>query len=152
MAYCQSCGKEVGETANFCASCGTRLSPLTASTKRSGSKNKLASILLAVFLGFWTWLYTYKRDVKKFWIGLSIYIVAFVIFCAFIIYFIISIPWSPESTLELTDTQTGMVILFWILLVLIQMACNGIWIWAIIDTAIKKDEWYRDYQLLQHTQ
>ncbi|MGH8980359.1 MAG: hypothetical protein ACRDWE_04975 [Acidimicrobiales bacterium] len=29
-------------------------------------------MLLAVFLSFWTWVYTYKRDRKKFWVGLLV--------------------------------------------------------------------------------
>ena len=36
------------------------------------AKSKTVSILLAVFLGFFTWLYTYKRDSTKFWIGLLV--------------------------------------------------------------------------------
>lgn len=145
MLFSQSCGKEVSENAKFCAACGTMLSPAIDTLERSGGKNKVASMLLAVFLGFWTWLYTYKKDARKFWIGLGVFFIAFVIICTFIVYFVISIPWSPEATLELTDTQTGMVILFWIFLILIQMGSYGIHIWAIIDTAIKKDEWYKNY-------
>lgn len=35
-------------------------------------KDKTAAILLAVFLGFWGWLYTYKRDAWKFWLCLGL--------------------------------------------------------------------------------
>ena len=35
-------------------------------------KDKTAAILLAVFLGFWAWLYTYKRDAWKFWLCLGL--------------------------------------------------------------------------------
>ena len=34
--------------------------------------SKGAAVLLAVFLSFWTWLYTYKTDAAKFWIGLVV--------------------------------------------------------------------------------
>ena len=36
------------------------------------AKSKTTAILLAVFLGWWTWCYTYKRDSAKFWIGLVV--------------------------------------------------------------------------------
>jgi hypothetical protein len=29
-------------------------------------------VLLAVFLSFWTWLYTFQRDAAKFWWGLGL--------------------------------------------------------------------------------
>jgi hypothetical protein len=33
-------------------------------------KSKTTAVLLAVFFGFWTWAYTYKRDAAFFWINL----------------------------------------------------------------------------------
>ncbi|MBO0682666.1 MAG: hypothetical protein J2P45_05875 [Candidatus Dormibacteraeota bacterium] len=33
-------------------------------------KDKTTSVLLAVFLGAWTWVYTYKTDAAFFWINL----------------------------------------------------------------------------------
>src|SRR5256885_12238204 len=33
-------------------------------------KDKTAAVVLAVFFGFWAWLYTYKRDAAFFWINL----------------------------------------------------------------------------------
>ena len=39
------------------------------------AKDKTVAVLLAVFLGFWTWLYTYQKDSKKFWINLALSIV-----------------------------------------------------------------------------
>lgn len=41
----------------------------------TAAPTKTTAVLLAVFLSFWTWLYTYKTDAKKFWIGLSASIV-----------------------------------------------------------------------------
>lgn len=40
-------------------------------------KDKTAAILLAVFLGFWTWLYTYKKDAWKFWLCLGLHLTIF---------------------------------------------------------------------------
>ena len=33
-------------------------------------KQKTTAVLLAVFLTFWTWIYTYKVDAWKFWLNL----------------------------------------------------------------------------------
>jgi hypothetical protein len=79
-------------------------------------KNKTTSILLAVFLGFWTWLYTYKRDYPKFWISLG----------SVIMFALISL-FYPDVLL--VDWFVGL----------------GIAVWAIVDTAVKKREWYDRY-------
>jgi hypothetical protein len=72
-------------------------------------KDKAVAILLAVFLSFWTWLYTYQRDAKKFWWGLGI--------------------------------AVGGIILGF-LLIIPMLAPFGVWIWAIVDTASKPQEYY----------
>jgi hypothetical protein len=60
--FCGSCGNPLVATAVICPQCGTA----------AGSpKSKTTAILLAVFLGFWTWVYTYKTDKVKFWVGLA---------------------------------------------------------------------------------
>ncbi|MGH7665997.1 MAG: hypothetical protein ACREN1_01600, partial [Candidatus Dormibacteria bacterium] len=64
--FCGGCGAPVVSTAVVCVKCGTGL---------GSPRNKGIAILLAVFLGSWTWLYTYKTDSTKFWIGLALEIV-----------------------------------------------------------------------------
>jgi hypothetical protein len=58
---CKACGSRALVSAITCTRCGTPFST---------PHSKGAAILLAVFLSFWTWVYTYKRDAAKFWIGL----------------------------------------------------------------------------------
>jgi hypothetical protein len=53
-------------------------------------RSKTTAVLLAVFLSFWTWLYTYKTDSKKFWIGLGASIVG-AITAAFVVGIVISL-------------------------------------------------------------
>ena len=48
--------------------------PMPAYVER---KDKSAALLLAIFLGFWTWLYTYKRDAWKFWLCLGLNMTVF---------------------------------------------------------------------------
>jgi hypothetical protein len=89
-------------SAIVCPQCGT---------PQSSPHSKGGAILLAVFLTFWTWVYTYKRDAWKFWTGLVLGFVGVV--TAFIL--------------------IGFIILF------------GVWIWAVVDTAIKPEAWYQHY-------
>jgi hypothetical protein len=35
-----------------------------------GTKSKGTAVVLAVLLAHWTWIYTYREDAYKFWIGL----------------------------------------------------------------------------------
>lgn len=48
-------------------------------------KTKTPAVLLAVFLGTWTWLYTYQRDATKFWITLGAQFLLFLLGIGFII-------------------------------------------------------------------
>lgn len=69
-------------------------------------KDKTVAILLAIFLGFWTWLYSYQRDAWKFWVGLVLNIVGLFLFAL------------PNI---------------------------GVWIWAIIDVAVKPQQFYDQF-------
>ncbi len=40
-------------------------------------KDKTVAILLAIFLGGWTWLYTYKKDSWKFWLSFALNLTLF---------------------------------------------------------------------------
>ena len=66
--YCPGCGTLIKRNVEICADCGERVQEAAVSMR----KDKVAAILLAVFLGFWTWLYTYKKDAWKFWVGLAL--------------------------------------------------------------------------------
>lgn len=69
--FCRNCGQTISAQAAICPHCGVAAAgpPGWANPRR---KDKTVAILLAVFLGFWTWLYTYDRDSQKFWIGLGV--------------------------------------------------------------------------------
>lgn len=40
-------------------------------------RDKTVAVLLAVFLGLWTWVYTYKKDAWKFWLSLALHFTVF---------------------------------------------------------------------------
>jgi hypothetical protein len=84
--------------------------------QRYGGKSKNVALLLAIFFSFFTWLYTFKRDAKKFWISLIIYLL-----CLITIY--------------------GGLYLFGIQAIVMPV----IWLWAVISTAARKSEWYAQY-------
>jgi len=67
---CFACGGMVVATASMCPRCGTLLGT---------PKDKTAAVLLAIFLAPWNWVYTYKRDSAKFWIGISVMVVGLIL-------------------------------------------------------------------------
>jgi hypothetical protein len=67
--WCPACRSAVLVSATVCPTCGTPL---------ASPRSKGAAVLLAIFLTFWTWVYTYKRDAWKFWLGLILSIVGVV--------------------------------------------------------------------------
>jgi hypothetical protein len=76
-------------------------------------KSKTIAVLLAVFLGYWTWLYTSKFDLWKFWIGIGLTILGVITYC-------ISLFFGLIFTL-------------------------GVYIWTIVDTTTKSDNFYNNY-------
>jgi len=100
--FCPACGNQIVHTAVICPSCGTAVGT---------PKDKSIAVLLAVFLMAWTWLYTYKRDSVKFWIG---------------------------GVLGLIGIATSWLVIGFFLLV-------GVWLWAIIDTAVKPAAYYQRF-------
>ena len=41
-------------------------------------KKKWIALLLAIFLPIFTWVYTYKKDNWKFWVGMATLVIAFI--------------------------------------------------------------------------
>lgn len=80
--FCKGCGTGLVVTAVTCPQCGTP-------TRSDQPKDKTVAVLLAVFLGFWTWVYTYKRDAWKFWLNLGLGVITFGLWTLFVSY-----PWA----------------------------------------------------------
>lgn len=100
-------------------------------------KSKSASILLAVFLSYWTWLYTYKRDKGFFWLS----IVLIVVFATPIWPLLL---WIMQST-SYEIPISGIVAMMWIEIGIIIVTC--LWIWALIVTIARPQAWYGEYPL-----
>lgn len=72
--YCGNCGQPLQPGSTYCASCGSPAGG-SAPVAAPAAKDKTVAVLLAVFLGFWTWVYTYQRDSGKFWLNLVLSVV-----------------------------------------------------------------------------
>lgn len=71
--FCKNCGNLISKDAVICPKCGVQAKEMELSKKQP--KDKTVAILLAVFLGFWVWIYTWEKDQWKFWLGLGVTIV-----------------------------------------------------------------------------
>jgi len=60
-------------------------------------KSKTTAILLAVFLAFWMWIYTYKVDAWKFWLNLGLTVVTLGIWS------LVAWPWSIIDAARRSD-------------------------------------------------
>jgi uncharacterized membrane protein YvbJ len=73
MVFCKECGKKINDKAFVCPGCGCKVKRTNeCEIESTEPKSKTVAVLLAVFLSFWTFLYTYKRDAGKFWAGLAV--------------------------------------------------------------------------------
>ena len=115
-------------------------------------KSKSTGIILAIFFSFWSWLYTYGKNKFKFWITLILNIL-FVSVILLVGYIFIST--TTEGHPEFAEYLRGFETLFYsssvnipeasyrtIGIIILTLAIAGVfkisvWIWAIIDNAIK---------------
>ena len=107
---CKNCGKELNGDPLYCPNCGVAVIESEA-RKIKGGKSKTVALLLAFFLSFWTWLYTYKKDAWKFWTGAGLWLI-----------------------------NIGLIIYtlgFWLLF--IWIIGIPVWIWAVVDVARKQE-------------
>ena len=140
MISCQTCGRQMDKNDRFCNACGTLAgakppsiqnyaNPAYVGQMPTSRKSKAVSILLAMFLTYWTWLYTYKRDGWKFWLGLILSGLPLITATIFMEFYISNVSWLSDQVL--IDLSYALPIV--------------IWLFAIIDTARKKQAWYDYY-------
>lgn len=132
--FCPECGKVIKRNAVVCVNCGVQVKELKTSLKQEiiidnpNTKSKTTAVVLAIFLGFWSWLYTYKKDFKKFWIYLGIILIG----AAGIGILISSMP-SPT----LADYGT------WVWLYFLINASS--YMWGLINSIGRPDSFYTNY-------
>jgi DNA-directed RNA polymerase subunit RPC12/RpoP len=116
---CPSCGKTVRKNAvrnlirdPICPYCGFGIIELSIIPK-----SKTVSIVLAVLFGFWSWLYTYRKDRIKFWSFLGLILGLIIVFGFTINVFILA--------------AVGIYVIGWII--------------ALIDAVRRPNSFFRDY-------
>jgi len=145
--YCPECAKPVKRNAVICPHCGIQIKELAVSTPTqnikiepaSPPKSKTVSVVLAVFFGFWSWLYTYRRDQIKFWIFLGILITMWVSYTG---YACSSIGETLSNPYFNMDSYTSNINTFsnW------MFAVGAIgWFWALIDAVRRPAYFYLNY-------
>jgi hypothetical protein len=83
-------------------------------------KSRTTAVLLAIFLGFITWMYTYEKDAWKFWTAFAI---------------------------TVGDGVLSVITLGFWLFVAVPVGL-GLWVWGIIDTAARSQQFYDQYPAL----
>ena len=73
--YCKNCGNLISNNAVLCPKCGIQVGELKSTALKPVAKDKTVAVLLAIFVGFWAWIYTWETDKAKFWWGLGVTIV-----------------------------------------------------------------------------
>ena len=139
--YCSECGKLIKKTAVFCEHCGTKLKdiqeyqhkPVQNTAYPVSPKSKAVAITLAVIFGFWSWLYTYRRDAKKFWVYLCILLPG-------------SIGISIFVNMAVTGIGTNAVFYnygTWVWLYFLVLASASIW--ALVNSIKRPNSFYENY-------
>jgi len=78
--FCPECGKAIKRNAVICVHCGIQIKPLQDTIVRNNEiivspKSRKVALWLVLFLGFFSWLYTFRKDWWKFLISCVIFII-----------------------------------------------------------------------------
>lgn len=165
--FCQSCGTQIPATATFCSNCGSAVGVAPAAQAPAAApqapqmnfqpqaygpagKSKTTAVVLAVFFGFWSWLYTFKVNKNKFFAGIGAGVISTVFLIAYLvanssrqvyyqaclndfIYGSVSITECVQYMPDYTLLYVGVAISW------------GVWLWALIDNARKPAGFYQAY-------
>lgn len=146
--FCVACGNNLVPSAAICPKCGTPTQNIAPVVQMG--KSKTTAVLLAVFLGFWAWLYTFQVNKTKFFIGLSAQIVlSIVYFVVFFQYFtsaLNSYDYNCDYNYSCTETYDSASIGGLIgAMFFIGIVGLGLWIWEIVDNARRPESFYLNY-------
>ncbi|MCX8529899.1 MAG: zinc ribbon domain-containing protein [Rhodoluna sp.] len=165
--FCSSCGTAVAENAGFCASCGSAVGaaapaatqapaqpvyqqPYQQQAYSAPPKNKTTAVVLAVFLHWWSWLYTFKLNKAKFFIGLGVSVLVGIIQIST---FVAASRTSSYYSACIDDYLYGSVTLDECVayqpnysgIYLASLLSFGIWLWCLIDNARKPQSYYQNF-------
>ena len=148
--FCSACGNGLVATAAFCPACGSPVAGGPLAQAAPTVKTKKVAVILAVFLGYWSWLYTAKQNLAKFFIGLGVSSVGSVI--AFSAYGKIAqtskaqVECYTNALLGYGDLDICNVYQYDYTPVYIGLLIGlGVSIWAIVDNARKPESFFTNY-------
>jgi hypothetical protein len=134
--FCSSCGVDVSPLAEICVKCGAKMAGGRPSSRGSG-KSKSTAVLLAVFLGFWSWLYTYRANKVRFWTGLSVSTPALFLLA----YGFGSDNYGLDGSVRIVGSYGAVQVSQWAFVVTLV----AFWVWSVVDAAFKDKNWFRSY-------
>jgi|694.fasta_scaffold51111_7 hypothetical protein len=134
--FCSACGNALLETAVVCPKCGSP-TPQYRPQVTSQAKSKTTAVVLAVFLGPWSWLYTYALNSYKFWLTMSVQTLAFIYFIS--VFIGMQIKLSAGTAVSDDARAVVAASLFFGLL------NSAFWLWALLENAIKSQDFYANY-------
>ena len=146
--YCTACGVGLSSRDSFCSKCGAQvgISPVSM-VQIQKTKDKTAAVLLAVFLGFWSWLYTFKASKAKFVFGLAVSLLGLLIAV------LEQVSWADndaQCTLQIHNLffygvdntncdasyrheYFGLIIIF------------AVWLWSLLSSVMRSKDFYENY-------
>jgi len=145
--YCPECGKPIKRNAVICPHCGIQIKELAVSKEPANVtivpstpiKSKTVSVVLAIFFGFWSWLYTYRKDQLKFWIFLGILITMWIAYWSYGCSSIADTFSNPNFDMQSYESNIQ-TFATWI------WGIAGIgWFWALIDAIRRPTSFFLNY-------
>ena len=171
--FCSNCGVGVAPTSTFCAECGQRLvaevnatqptapeSPsftpppahAAAPARPFAIKDRTTAILLAAFLGYWTWLYTFKVDKVKFFSGLGAGFLNAALLTGISISNALMAGGQAQCLSDYYADITSDALpcymdyhQIWWPYILIGLIALGMYVWVLVDTIRKKESFFANY-------
>ena len=132
--FCTACGNSLVENDVICPKCGSATKKFFQTPQNAiqevayseshnpEAKDKTTAVLLAVFLGVWSFLYTFRADARAFWLGL----------------------FAPFVSMVLAVLSTGGSFMGWQSIIVLFVAAVFS-VLAIVRQATRTLEWYARY-------
>lgn len=140
-SFCSSCGKPIHPQAAICLSCGVQTGI------GFGGKSKSVALILAIFLGPWTWVYTYARDKTKFWLSfvgaITLDVIAYVLFTH--IFTTVRISACPSYPTIPCSPVLASANDFFHFMLFAGLFGFGVWLCAVILAATRSDAFYAKF-------
>ncbi len=145
--FCPECGIPIKRGMPSCPYCHSQVRKSVDAGERpeydsgppEAAKIKIVAVLLAIFFSFWSWLYTYGKNKNKFWIACVALSVMYIVIIFYTFYIIAgSISYSGFNDLFFGESLVGLNIF-------VNILGFGIWVWSIVDNAVKPNNFYEKY-------